>query len=120
MKSTIEAPLGREHPHFRGVPTYFRGLAFDASYRRDGVYDYSICGQELARHSADMLEDGDEPGQDAQTRWDELQQLFQDWDDERVLAWYDREFPKCMALIPRRRRAQFLKGVLYAVEEGMV
>ena len=33
------------------------------------------------------------------------------------LAWFDRELPRCMELIPRRRRASFLAGVYTEVEE---
>jgi hypothetical protein len=41
-------------------------------------------------------------------------------DDEGVLAWFDRELPRCMALMPRRRRPQFLKGVYAMFEEVRV
>lgn len=119
MRTETTEPQGREHPHFGGVPSFFRYIVQDAEVQRNG-YDYSIAGQELARHTESLMEDGDGPGQDAQSRWEELLALFGAWDDDRVLAWYDREFPRCMALIPRRRRAQFVKGVAFAVEEGII
>jgi hypothetical protein len=40
-------------------------------------------------------------------------------DDGAVLAWFDRWVPRCMTLVPRRRRQIFLQGVYrYALEEG--
>jgi hypothetical protein len=39
-------------------------------------------------------------------------------DDEATLAWLDRWLPRCMELVPRRRRARFLEGVYrYTREE---
>jgi hypothetical protein len=40
-------------------------------------------------------------------------------DDGAVLAWFDRRVPRCMALIPPRRRGTFLEGVYrYVLAEG--
>ena len=45
--------------------------------------------------------------------------IVQPPDDARVLAWFDRHLPRCMALVPRRRRWSFLAGVYrVALDEG--
>jgi hypothetical protein len=42
---------------------------------------------------------------------DRLDQLLQQGDSQAVLRWFLDRYPRCMALVPRRRRASFLKGV---------
>jgi hypothetical protein len=37
-----------------------------------------------------------------------------------VLAWFDRHYPRCMALVPRRRRAQFARGIWAAHEQERI
>jgi hypothetical protein len=44
-------------------------------------------------------------------RLEELSTLIWQGSDEDVLAWFDRWLPRCKALVPRRRRQSFLKGV---------
>ena len=56
--------------------------------------------------------------EDWQERVEELTTLIDESNDSAVLAWFDRWVPRCMALIPRRRRAAFLAGVYEFVEEG--
>jgi hypothetical protein len=41
-------------------------------------------------------------------------------DDEAVLGWFDCHYPKCMALVPPRRREQFLAGVYRAHDEERI
>ena len=36
----------------------------------------------------------------------------------RLLRFFEQEFPGCMALIPVKRRDQFLEGVFRAMEDG--
>jgi len=52
-----------------------------------------------------------------QKKFNELRGAIDRRDDTRVLSWFDRELPRCMALIPTRRRPTFLEGVYEAVEE---
>src|SRR4051794_30742212 len=44
---------------------------------------------------------------------------FLDSDDApAVVAWFERELPRCMELVPARRRRNFLRGVhRYVIEE---
>jgi hypothetical protein len=47
----------------------------------------------------------------------ELAKLIRRGDAPEVLAWFERELPRCMALIPKRRHDTFLKGVSRMVQE---
>jgi len=66
-------------------------------------------------HVVEMLEPQEERNV-VREKLTELRTLLKDQDDDGVLAWFDREFPKCMALVPPRNRIQFLKGV-YGIHE---
>lgn len=39
---------------------------------------------------------------------------------EQIWHWLRRTLPRCMALVPSRRKATFLRGIEAAVEEGRV
>jgi hypothetical protein len=41
-------------------------------------------------------------------------------DPEAVWAWLERHLPRCAALIPRRRREQFINGIAQAVEDETI
>ena len=51
---------------------------------------------------------------------EELVKAIADDRGEDVLAWYDCEFLRCMELVPRRRREQFLLGVIDARVEDLI
>jgi hypothetical protein len=58
--------------------------------------------------------------EELQRKFMELESLIRARDDGGVLGWFDRELPRCMALIPRRRRASFLAGIYEEVAEDDV
>jgi hypothetical protein len=95
-------------------PSFFRARIFEAQGGgRDGYWG---AGYHLAMHVSNYLPyDCDEAEAN-----DELGDALSAGDDARVLAWFDKYVPRCMALVPRRRREQFLKGVYVAFEEGRV
>lgn len=108
-----------KYPCFKGAPNYFRGLVWEASTRQNG-YDYTVPSRELARHTYDLLSqayDLDDP-EEVDCRYEELQQLLGNGDEQGVLRWYRRNFPVCMGLIPSKRRAKFARGVFEVYEEG--
>jgi len=51
---------------------------------------------------------------------DALLALLDGRDDEPVWGWFKRHYPKCMALVPARRRWQFVEGVRKAHEDNRV
>jgi hypothetical protein len=109
---------------FHGVPTFFRASCWEAS--RGGADGYDLAGLNLAIHLHELLEPADDKDRVA-AKFDDLEKLIRlaeecDEDhqvecDEDVLRWFDREFPRCMALVPQRRRRSFLKGIRMAVAE---
>lgn len=124
----------KEHPvaRFRGVPTWFRACCLEAS--RGGKQGFYWVGRQLASHLADL-----EP-YDAEDWGHELRRLESliidkipteqkgivrilpksrksEWTGEEVWQWLYKNYPKCMDLIPKRRRDQFLGGFMEHIKE---
>jgi hypothetical protein len=100
-----------------GVPTFFKALCFEA--RHGGTSGYSIPGWHLA------IALGSEAPDDLDLdEWsievDKLRELLTADDDRVVFGWFAEHYPKCMALVPARRRGQFVAGVRGADEQGRV
>jgi hypothetical protein len=100
-------------------PTYFLALCMEA--RQGGESSYADAGHELMRHVASEL-NHDLELDETQERLDQLRELVQLRDDKSVLAWFARELPRCMKLVPARRRLQFLKGAyeMYDKDDGVL
>lgn len=110
-------------PSFSGVPTYFRCRILEAATRqpitrntRTGRYvraDYADAAAHLAIHVEEYL---------SNEALEELQALSNEANSDTfnrlLLDFFDKELPGCMALVPRRRRNQFLKGILHVMEDG--
>jgi len=102
-------------PKGRGAcPTFF--LAFCTGARQGGESGYFGAGHELMRHVASL---GDDELGEAEwdARLDQLEELLTQEDDDGILQWFEQELPRCMKLVPARRRGQFLKGVYAMFEE---
>jgi hypothetical protein len=108
------------HPHpspdaFEGVPSFFRACCLDVKCGRVPA-GYEHPARELVRHLADLV-----PHQVDAEEWSpclrRLALLVADRDDQGVLDWFLRHYPRCLALIPKRRRPNFLAGVYAAAEE---
>jgi hypothetical protein len=97
-------------------PTFFKAICQEA--RRGGELGYDWAGRNLLRKAASLIS-WDTVDQ-LKAKEAELSGLVWSRDDTGVLAWFDRELPRCMALIPRRRRKQFLLGIYKEVEEDGV
>lgn len=108
------------HEPFRGVPTFFRACCREAS--RGGKHSYEEAGHELARHCDNLHDEPEAVMGELLTLLNDAAKWYQRTDaaHQAVLAWFDREFPKCMALIPARRRDQFVRGVFRAYDDELV
>jgi hypothetical protein len=77
---------------------------------------YRHAGRALAGHLS-----AERPGDISHDAWQEaLQQLWRlvgQADHLTVLAWLDRYFPACMALIPQRRRKAVLRGIYDVIRD---
>jgi hypothetical protein len=101
----------------QACPTYFRATCFEAS--RGGAAGYRWAGRKLMG-TVDYVLAWD-TDQERAAKLEELADLAGASDDDGVLGWFDRELPRCMALIPRRRRRLFLAGVYEEIaEKGVV
>ena len=110
-------------PSLRGTPTYFqlcileaatrKPIAWNAQTGNDVHADYAYAACHLAIHIEEYLSD------EALEELEALSNEPNSTDFNRLLLqFFDREFPGCMALVPRKRRNQFLKGILRAMEDG--
>lgn len=105
---------------FQGLPSFFQCLVYEAATRRYSYSDYAMAGTELARHTFGYMDSGEEPWTKASARYGKLMQFIQNGNEKAVMKWYRREFPRCLALIPSRRRRKFMEGVFFAYEEGIM
>ena len=94
---------------FSGIPSFFRACCRDAS--RGGGFGFDHPGRELARHVIDLSPYGyDDDEWMAEVSC--LEPLVQENDDRGVVAWFVAYYPKCMALVPKRRRRSFAAGAM--------
>ncbi len=115
--------MNRTAVTFLGVPTFFRACCREASY--GGANSYKWTGYELARHTISLL--AYEDVVDKQAKLEELHQALRSrsetsqgrqMDGAAVIAWYEREFPCCLELVPSARRSQFAEGIRECWENG--
>lgn len=99
---------------FRGVPTFFKALCFEAS--QGGHSTYADAGYGFAGAIPGQIEyDSDA---ELVSKWNALDRLMCAKDNMGILEWLEQEFPRCIALVPARRRLTFLQGMYQAHEEG--
>jgi hypothetical protein len=95
-------------------PTFFVAACTEAG--RGGASGYRQAAWHLTG-SLMSLKDYSLSDEEWHARLDRLEQLIDAGDDDGVLAWFERELPRCMALVPQRRRQQFLQGVVARVDK---
>ena len=96
-------------PLFNGVPSFFRASVRDAQNRTHGL-DYESAGWQFAG----LLSEADDDEEKAA----ELDRIIDAGNDEQLLAFLRREYPRCLALVPLRRRTKFIAGVWRGIDEG--
>jgi hypothetical protein len=106
------------------VPPLFRTACEEA--KRGGAYGYIAAGRLLISHAfkdpvvqrnlAALSREEVIPTSTDLT--DELAELVFEENVPGVLAWCERYFPECLALVPLRRREQFAHGVIEAYSQA--
>ena len=100
---------------FTGVPSFFRGCCQEA--RAGGLHGYADAGWSLAQNLWRLIPDGL-----CRDEWieqlDELENLLRDERHEDAAVWFAERFPRCLALVPKRRQAAFFKGFFTALAES--
>jgi Protein of unknown function (DUF1778) len=96
----------------RGVPGFFRACCSEAAVGGNG---YVGAGLHLAGSlgSASPYDDLNE----WEIEVEKLRQLLIDDDVRGVWSWFKQHFPRCMELVPARRRDQFVAGARQAWED---
>ena len=84
-------------------------LLLHCESRGDVGFDHP--GRELMRHVRTLVPD-DVDDEDWSQVCDQLDIALGNRDLRPALRWFLDYFPRCMALVPRRRRTRFLMGVL--------
>lgn len=112
-------------------PTFFRAACRKAATGGHGN-GYDWAGHTLAGHVPELIDEGDDDARAAKLEalsdalWRRgpnglvrgVNVFLISPDADEVLAWFDRELPRCMGLIPAPRRTSFLRGVYrYVVEQ---
>jgi hypothetical protein len=96
-----------------GVPSWFRGTCFEAA--QGGTSNYSHAGYKLARSLGSV-----QPWEAGDDEWtaavEQLKTLIDNDNEDAVWDWFAEHVPKFVALIPSRRRDQFLAGIYRARE----
>lgn len=100
-----------------GVPAFFRACCREAS--RGNEWTYAHPGYHLAIHLWQQ-----QPYDMDDDQWaketDRLTNTLDQDDDDGVWNWLKEHFPKCMHLVPQRRKARFVAGVRLAYEEERI
>jgi hypothetical protein len=87
-------------------PSFFRCLCVEAT--AGGQNSYKTAAYELTQHVGRLVDETDAV--------DDLIALVDSGDDAGVLGWFETHLPRCLAMVPQRRRDQFVQGV-YAFED---
>lgn len=103
-------------------PSFFRAQVTSARSSRHG---YEEAGYHLAIHAREMVENEvDAPtlaalDQAIESAFDGRLDPY-DRAAQAVVGWLETALPRCMALVPRRRRDTFARGVARAIEEERI
>ena len=93
------------------LPTFFRALVHEAKTSR---YGYAVPGYHIGIHLIDLVNGwvNDEAGSELATAIHGGKPVDEIW------KWLRRYLPRCMAIVPMRRKGTFMEGIMGSVEEG--
>lgn len=106
MMAEAERSPAQERPRRGKVPSFFKTAC--AEVERGGAGGYALPGRILLLHALRALDD--EP-------LEELAEIVFDEDAARALVWCEAHVPKCLEIVPGRRRQQFAEGLLSAYQD---
>jgi hypothetical protein len=108
-------PVVRPSSGRGACPTFFRACCFEAS--RQNAHGHRV-GYDHPGYQLTVNLEGLGPYEVEPEEWskaiDGLVDLLQAADDYAILEWFCEWLPRCMELVPRRRRKTFLRGVYEA------
>jgi hypothetical protein len=117
VELNVKGRRAMEHtiPRHTGVPSFFRACCYEASL--GGVNTYRLAAWHLTIHLYDQVPDNAEID-DWEKHVERLRAACGKEDEDIIWDWFKRYYPKCMRLVPSRRKKQFTDGVLDAYREG--
>src|SRR5205807_1715393 len=114
MQSLFQFDAPMSHT-FRGIPGFFLACCHDVK-RQNVSAGYDHPAYELMRHLSRL-----EPDAYEDDEWEEeidnLFQLIAARHDTAILVWFEKFYPKCLALVPKRRRSSFLQGIYQGAQD---
>ena len=119
MNAVVKAERKRSRRpkrELRGAcPSFFRACC--ATAQAGGQNSYRCAAYELTRALSELS-----PWELSAAEWTErLKELAEvlesDSSDAGILRWFEENVPRCLALVPRRRRGSFVQGVQQYVED---
>ncbi len=119
IEAIERTPESKRTKVLRGAcPSFFRALCMTAS--AGGASDYSTAGYELTRHleglGPDELDDGEWKERVAGLR----RLLRRRGKSDDIAEWFEHNLPRCMDLVPARRRHRFVDGArAYYADHGL-
>jgi hypothetical protein len=99
---------------YGACPTHFVARCREAA--AGGSQGYDSVGYHMASHVAGLSPDNIED-EEWDRHLDVLADHIDQGDDRAIIDWLGRFVPRCMALVPRRRRESFLAGIYRYVNE---
>lgn len=103
------------HATFNGIPSFFRYSCQEAS--AGGARGYGQAGWALAQNLCRLIPDDLDRAQWME-ELDELETLLKDERHDDAAVWLAERFPRCLALVPKRRRSTFFEGFRAALTEA--
>ena len=102
-------------------PAFFRARCSEAA--QGGSHGYREAAYELTRHLSELGPD-DLPQEEWHAEIDRLEEMVRaadaTLDRHALIGWYETRLPRCMDLVPHRRRRQFVEGLLtYADDHAL-
>jgi hypothetical protein len=120
--SEVSVTIRRLEGQHGGVPSFFRALCHEArigNSARRVSRTYRDVGFQLAMHAGSQSPYDIDDGNWAE-RIDELCKRIEDQDAPGIWQWCCEHFPRWMDLVPKRRLAQFVSGIIQAYSEGRI
>jgi len=99
---------------FNGIPSFFRCFCQEAC--TGGTHGYKWAGWALAQNLHRLVPD-DLDSNEWREQLADLESLLREERHQDVAAWLVERFPRCLALVPNRRRAVFFEGFHQALIE---
>jgi hypothetical protein len=100
----------------RGVPSFFRACCSRAA--EGGTNSYAAAAWHLASSIGSSQAPCDVEPDHWETEVLALKERLAEGNKQGVWSWFTDHYPKCMELVPARRREQFVAGVERAHEDG--